>query len=599
MVDHINNGEEGFSVREKLNTVIDRTNTLNGIENQVEANKNLSQQNSARINKEIQDRIDGDQELWDHVNDVEDQLDNLDVSILDAKIDQEILDRIAGDEALDAKIDSVESSLTGAITSGDTALQGQIDAIVAELADGGTGAGMVISPTEPPVEDRVEGMQWLDSTTADVWIWDGEKWLEFPVKGVQGDQGEPGEKGDKGDKGDTGEAADVPPWDYEFTPNTLVLRDNLGNLKGKKVIGQTLQMTTGGTTDIVARPGDTIFYSSTSNQLYKNSKDGMRAALGIQDADNFFTDISAETGNNTIERFGDEVWVTNFKTAEVFVGTKIGNGVETTGNLSAGDGTFGGTVAAAEFTGDGSTLTGVATSGYQDAGDFNDQLTNPFVNSFNATANAPNGVNGWYNTVNIRHRGGQGDGNRYGAQIAVGMTTQSGRLFFRNQNSDAWGEWQELGNGISATDVTALYEGGSAKKVYTYGSGGRVTGNLLATSDVYAYYSDERLKTKTGEIENALDKVEAIDCFYYTHNDIARSLGYEGDDQQVGVSAQSVKAVMPECVGRAPIDDDGMGGSVSGEDYMTVKYERLVPLLLQSISELAARVKELEANAGH
>jgi hypothetical protein len=151
-------------------------------------------------------------------------------------------------------------------------------------------------------------------------------------------------------------------------------------------------------------------------------------------------------------------------------------------------------------------------------------------------------------------------------------------------------------SGISATDVTALYEGGSAKKVYTYGSGGRVTGNLLATSDVYAYYSDERLKTKTGEIENALDKVEAIDCFYYTHNDIAKSLGYEGDDQQVGVSAQSVKAVMPECVGRAPIDDDGMGGSVSGEDYMTVKYERLVPLLLESIKQLNARVKELEGD---
>ena len=57
MVDHINNGEEGFSVREKLNTVIDRTNTLNGIENQVESNKNLSQQNKARIDKEIADRI--------------------------------------------------------------------------------------------------------------------------------------------------------------------------------------------------------------------------------------------------------------------------------------------------------------------------------------------------------------------------------------------------------------------------------------------------------------------------------------------------------------------------------------------------------------
>ena len=64
----------------------------------------------------------------------------------------------------------------------------------------------------------------------------------------------------------------------------------------------------------------------------------------------------------------------------------------------------------------------------------------------------------------------------------------------------------------------------------------------------------------------------------------------------MGVSAQSVKAVMPECVGRAPIDDDGMGGSVSGEDYMTVKYERLVPLLLQSVKELTARVKELEGD---
>ena len=274
MVDHINNGEEGFSVREKLNTVIDRTNTLNGIENQVESNKNLSQQNKARIDKEIQDRIDADeankaqsdaridkeiadriaadQDLQGQIDQLDSDLGDLDVAVLSGRLDQEIVDRIAGDEAL----------------------QGQIDAIVAELGEGGTGAGMVISPTEPPAEDRVEGMQWLDSTTADVWIWDGEKWLEFPVKGVKGD------KGDKGEDGAPG-SADIPPYDYEFTPNTLVLRDGSGNMKGKKVIGQTLQMTTGGTTDITPRPSDTIFYSSTSNQIYKNSKEGMREALDV------------------------------------------------------------------------------------------------------------------------------------------------------------------------------------------------------------------------------------------------------------------------------------------------------------------------------
>ena len=50
------------------------------------------------------------------------------------------------------------------------------------VAVGGTdvsGAGMVISATEP--SDPVDGMQWLESTTAIVWIWDEDKWLEFPA----------------------------------------------------------------------------------------------------------------------------------------------------------------------------------------------------------------------------------------------------------------------------------------------------------------------------------------------------------------------------------------------------------------------------------
>lgn len=145
----------------------------------------------------------------------------------------------------------------------------------------------------------------------------------------------------------------------------------------------------------------------------------------------------------------------------------------------------------------------------------------------------------------------------------------------------------------SANGASNLYHNGAVKG-YTYGSGWRVTGNLLATSDVYAYYSDERLKDKTGKIENALDKVGAIETFYYTHNDKAIELGYEDKKQQVGVSAQSVEAVMPEVVHLAPIDDDGEGNSVSGEDYKTVNYARLVPLLIESIKELRAEIEELK-----
>ena len=138
-----------------------------------------------------------------------------------------------------------------------------------------------------------------------------------------------------------------------------------------------------------------------------------------------------------------------------------------------------------------------------------------------------------------------------------------------------------------------IYHSG-AKKGYTYSSGWRVSGNLLATSDVYAYYSDVRLKDVVGTIDNPVDKVKSIETFFYTHNDTARELGYEGAERQIGVSAQSVKEVLPEVIHRAPIDEDGEGGSVTGEDYMTVDYPRLVPLLIESIKQLSEEIDELK-----
>jgi hypothetical protein len=56
----------------------------------------------------------------------------------------------------------------------------KIGGSIVELGGGGgTGAGMVISATEPT--EKITGMQWMDSTTAIVWVWDDDKWLEFPA----------------------------------------------------------------------------------------------------------------------------------------------------------------------------------------------------------------------------------------------------------------------------------------------------------------------------------------------------------------------------------------------------------------------------------
>jgi hypothetical protein len=108
------------------------------------------------------------------------------------------------------------------------------------------------------------------------------------------------------------------------------------------------------------------------------------------------------------------------------------------------------------------------------------------------------------------------------------------------------------------------------------------TGEIRATNNITAYFSDDRLKDKQGNIENALDKVKSLNGFHYTANERAQSLGYL-PTPEVGISAQQVQAVLPEAVVPAPID----------EQYLTVRYDRLIPLLIEAIKELEQEVRFL------
>ena len=120
--------------------------------------------------------------------------------------------------------------------------------------------------------------------------------------------------------------------------------------------------------------------------------------------------------------------------------------------------------------------------------------------------------------------------------------------------------------------------------VGTAGSG--TAGEIRATNEITAYYSDARLKNFHGTIENALDKVMSLNGYYFTENELAKSLGYNNDAMQVGVSAQEVEAVLPQAVAPAPID----------EQYMAVKYEKLVPLLIEAIKGLKAELDVVKNN---
>ena len=135
----------------------------------------------------------------------------------------------------------------------------------------------------------------------------------------------------------------------------------------------------------------------------------------------------------------------------------------------------------------------------------------------------------------------------------------------------------------SAATFTSTSQNSQFNSVGVGTAGSGTAGEIRATNNITAYYSDDRFKTNLGNIPDALAKVLTLNGFYYEANELAQSFGYE-KILEVGVSAQQVQAVQPEVVVPAPID----------ENYLTVRYERLVPLLIEAIKELNAKVTALE-----
>ncbi len=108
-------------------------------------------------------------------------------------------------------------------------------------------------------------------------------------------------------------------------------------------------------------------------------------------------------------------------------------------------------------------------------------------------------------------------------------------------------------------------------------------------------FSDDRLKSKDGQLDGALDKLDGINAFYYYENDLAKSLGFRNTQRQLGLSAQELSAVLPEVVSLAAFDreldpETGEFKSRSEKKYLTVDYEKLSAFSLQALKELDDKV---------
>ena len=158
------------------------------------------------------------------------------------------------------------------------------------------------------------------------------------------------------------------------------------------------------------------------------------------------------------------------------------------------------------------------------------------------------------------------------------------------------------GNALTASSTPLVYSTNTNSNTNYYFNGGSLgsgnkalhstpgvyfnasTDTIYATGDIVAAASDDRLKDKKGNIENALDKVNSLNGFNYNWNDKAVEIGFrtveEQEENHIGLSAQEVKAVAPELTTES---------SVSG--YDTVRYDKVTALLVEAIKELTAENK--------
>ena len=103
--------------------------------------------------------------------------------------------------------------------------------------------------------------------------------------------------------------------------------------------------------------------------------------------------------------------------------------------------------------------------------------------------------------------------------------------------------------------------------------------NVISAGDIEASYSsDKNLKTDLNKMENALEVIENINGYMFK---------WDTDDEKngltdLGVIAQEVQKELPFLV------------TTNGNGNLAVKYQSLIPLLIEAIKELSNKVKELE-----
>ena len=183
--------------------------------------------------------------------------------------------------------------------------------------------------------------------------------------------------------------------------------------------------------------------------------------------------------------------------------------------------------------------------------------------------------------------GPQGPKGDKGATGAQGPAWNGGTITQSAMVKATWGFWGiDAGSGRKQLYISHLILdldsgyfcwGGTDKNKASLSP----TGNMYVAGN-YSNGSDIRLKERSINVSNVLDKISDLSTFYHKRLDI-------GDDvTRIGVSAQDVQKVFPEVVGTANMPEYG--------DILTVDYATLATTVaINGCKELHQLIKEQQA----
>jgi len=121
------------------------------------------------------------------------------------------------------------------------------------------------------------------------------------------------------------------------------------------------------------------------------------------------------------------------------------------------------------------------------------------------------------------------------------------------------------------------------------------TGKIAANGTITGG-SDVRLKTNIKVIDNPIEKINKIRgvTFDWVDN-ITSEYDFHPDSMhETGVIAQEIQEVIPDAVATAPFNGNYTRKSGTDNNYLTVQHEKIIPLCIEAIKELSAKVEVLE-----